>query len=49
MLSPKRYALYLLQWQLSTPILAPCIKWLGPSLGWLWSTVIANLIGGDLT
>jgi hypothetical protein len=41
----KRYMLYLLRWQLSTPILAWCVivfAMLGPT----WATVIANLIGG---
>jgi hypothetical protein len=41
----KRYVLYLLRWQLSTPILALCIivfAICGPT----WATIIANLIGG---
>ena len=41
----KRYGLYLLRWQLSTPILAWCVivfAMLGPTL----ATVIANLVGG---
>ena len=41
----KRYGLYLIRWQLSTPILAWCIivfAFLGPT----WATVIANFIGG---
>lgn len=42
----RKYLLYLLRWQLSTPILAPCIKYLAPHMGSLWATVIANLIGG---
>ncbi len=41
----KSYFLYLLRWQLSTPILAVCLIWLH-SLGELWATIIANLIGG---
>lgn len=41
----KRYVLYLARWQLSTPILAVCIKWFA-SIGTAWSTVIANFIGG---
>lgn len=40
-----RYLLYLLRWQLSTPILAVCLIYFKP-FGDLWSTVIANLIGG---
>lgn len=41
----KRYALYLFRWQLSTPILALCLHFLG-DLDNFWATVIANLIGG---
>lgn len=41
----KRYGLYLLRWQLSTIILAPCIFYLG-FLGAFWAVVVANLIGG---
>ncbi len=41
----KRYALYLLRWQLSTPILALVLWWLN-DLGTVAATVIANLIGG---
>jgi len=51
-LKPKRnlltqYGLYLLRWQLSTPILAICLIWLG-GLGEIPATIIANLIGGLL-
>ena len=41
----KRYALYLIRWQLSTPILAWCVV-VFAALGATWATVIANLIGG---
>jgi hypothetical protein len=41
----KRYGLYLLRWQLSTPVLALCIVFFA-MLGPTWATVIANLIGG---
>jgi hypothetical protein len=48
----KRYILYLLRWQLSTPILAPIIAWFthsnslfGTKESWIGS-VVANLIGG---
>ena len=40
-----RYLLYLLRWQLSTPILAIALVYLA-QLGEFWATVIANLIGG---
>lgn len=41
----KRYALYLIRWQLSTPILAFSIVWFA-AFGAAWSTIIANFIGG---
>lgn len=41
----KRLILYLLRWQLSTPILALCLVFLG-KLGAIPATIIANLIGG---
>lgn len=41
----KKYVLYLIRWQLSTPILAMCIIFF-VSLGSVWATIIANLIGG---
>lgn len=41
----KRYGLYLVRWQLSTPILAGVLALLG-SLGALVATIIANLVGG---
>lgn len=40
----KRYLLYLLRWQLSTPILAFCLMYL--QFGVTWNTIAANLIGG---
>ena len=41
----KRYFLYLIRWQLSTPILAIVLIWLATMNKWV-ATVIANLIGG---
>ena len=41
----KRFILYLVRWQLSTPILWLVVKNLGVGI---WSTVIANLIGGSI-
>ena len=41
----KRYLLYLLRWQLSTPILAVCVSCFA-HLGSVTATIIANLIGG---
>ncbi len=39
----RKFMLYLIRWQLSTPILYLVVRQLG--IGF-WSTVIANLIGG---
>lgn len=41
----KRYGLYLIRWQLSTPILALVLLWLSQMNKWT-ATIIANLIGG---
>lgn len=41
----KRYFLYLIRWQLSTPILAVVLIWLATLNQWV-ATIIANLIGG---
>lgn len=41
----KKFTLYLIRWQLSTPILWLAVKNLGTGI---WSTVIANLIGGAI-
>ena len=40
----KKLLLYLLRWQLSTPIIALCLMLI--PCGYLVKTVIANLIGG---
>jgi hypothetical protein len=41
----KKYVLYLIRWQMSTPILALVLIWLA-GIPTLTATVIANLIGG---
>ncbi|MDO8662019.1 MAG: hypothetical protein Q7K98_02200 [Candidatus Omnitrophota bacterium] len=41
----KRFVLYLIRWQLSTPILWLAVRQLGTSI---YATVIANLIGGAI-
>lgn len=41
----KRFCLYALRWQLSTPILAVVMWLLQTKLGYIGATVIANLIG----
>ena len=41
----KRFTLYLIRWQLSTPILWLVLKNLGVGL---WQTIIANLIGASI-
>lgn len=40
----KSFLLYLLRWQLSTPILYICLRFL--KLGTAMNTIVANLIGG---
>ena len=40
----KKFILYLLRWQLSSPILYLCLNNL--KLNNFWNTIIANLIGG---
>lgn len=42
-----KFTLYLLRWQMSSPILAVALS-MFESVGTLWATVIANLIGGCL-
>lgn len=41
----KQFLLYLIRWQLSTPVLALCLMWLD-GVDTLIATVIANFIGG---
>ena len=41
----RRFVLYLVRWQLSTPILWLVVKNLGVGI---WPTIIANLIGGSI-
>ncbi len=41
----KRFVLYMVRWQLSTPILWFVVRNLGAGF---WSTVVANLIGGAI-
>jgi membrane protein YqaA with SNARE-associated domain len=41
----KRFFIYLLRWQLSSPILALCLSWLEP-YNVILASIIANLIGG---
>lgn len=41
----KKYILYLIRWQLSTPILALCVSSL-VSYGTTIATIIANIVGG---
>ena len=42
----KRFILYLIRWQLSTPILALCLMIL--PFDTIVNTIIANLIGGSI-
>jgi len=41
----RRFILYLIRWQLSTPILWLVVRRLGAGI---WATVVANLIGGTI-
>ncbi|MFH1577836.1 MAG: hypothetical protein ABIC18_02030 [Candidatus Omnitrophota bacterium] len=41
----KRFTLYLIRWQLSTPILWLVVRQLGVGL---WQTIVANFIGGAI-
>jgi hypothetical protein len=41
----KRFILYLIRWQLSTPILWLVVRNLGAGL---WQTIVANLIGASI-
>ena len=41
------YILYLLRWQLSTPVLAVCYAYLA-TYGTIFATIMGNLIGGLL-
>ena len=43
----KKYILYLIRWQLSTPILAVCYAALATH-GTVFATIIGNLVGGLL-
>ena len=42
----RKYVLYLLRWQASTPILAVCVWFLTERLGATVTTIVANFIGG---
>ena len=42
----KKFLLYLLRWEASTPVLALCTFLLAARLGDIWAAFVANLIGG---
>ena len=42
----KRFFMYLLRWQLSTPILALVMWLLESKMGYVGATIVANFIGG---
>lgn len=42
-----RFLLYLLRWQLSTPVLYICLWLLADVNGWI-ATITANLVGGTI-
>lgn len=41
----KRFILYALRWQLSTPVLWLCLVWMTAAWGEMVATIMANLIG----
>lgn len=41
----KQYIIYILRWQMSSPLVAFCLWYFG-GLGIIWATIISNLIGG---
>lgn len=41
-----KFLLYLLRWQLSTPLLWFCTAMLSEKLGGAWPAIISNLVGG---
>lgn len=43
--SKKQFILYLLRWELSSVVLAPCLALFNNSIGVVWATIIANAIG----
>lgn len=43
----KKFLLYLLRWEMSTPILAICVAVLS-GIGSFWASVIANAIGAAI-
>lgn len=45
MINLRRFILYLMRWQLSTPILWFVVRNLGAGV---WSTILANLVGGAI-
>lgn len=40
----KRYGLYILRWQCSSPLLALFLVWFA-GLGTVWATILANFVG----
>lgn len=43
-----RFILYLLRWQLSSPILLACLLLMTEKIGVFWATVLSNLVGGAI-
>lgn len=44
----KRWFIYMLRWQLSTPVLAPIMHWIsGQPTCWM-GAIVANLVGGEI-
>ena len=44
----QRFLMYLMRWQLSSPILVACLLLMTESIGVFWATILSNLIGGAI-
>ena len=42
----KKFILYMLRWQISTPVIGLCYALMQDSLGLIWTAILANVIGG---
>lgn len=42
----KKFILYMLRWQISTPIIGYCYHLWTDSLGIIWTAILANIVGG---
>lgn len=42
----KKFILYMLRWQISTPVIGLCYALMQDKFGLLWTAILANVIGG---